>query len=304
VINLRKILIILCCLFFLVGCSNDSDSSNKEKIGSEIEYVSSEIADLFNALNNISLENYELISEKVSISQSSSGGESKPSSGGQGSQSGSGGSNSQGSGGEESSQSGQQSSQDNGGQNITVTSMQNNSILKKDTETIDWDLMRQKIENINTSWSVVMLDLYNANVSNNDIIAFSNLLDDTIISIKNEDKAATLTNLSNLYSYIPRFLTAASAEKHVQNIESTKYFVFTAYAAASQDDWNTVNANLSNAESNFLSVLNDTEYSKNKEFKINKTYMLIKDLQNSIPNNDKELFLLKYKNLIESLNTL
>jgi len=135
-------------------------------------------------------------------------------------------------------------------------------------------------------------------------MAFSNLLDATIIAIKNEDKETTLTNLTNLYSYIPKFLTAISADKNTQNIELTKYYVFTAYAAASQDDWNAVTTNISNAENNFLSIVNDKEYTKNKEYKIHKTYLLIKDLQNSIVNQDKQLFFLKYKNLIESLNTL
>ena len=80
---MKKILIILTCLLFLVGCSNNQDD-NKEKISSEIEYFSTQIADLFNNLNNISLENYELISEKVSMSSSSSS-----SGGGEDSQSGS-----------------------------------------------------------------------------------------------------------------------------------------------------------------------------------------------------------------------
>ena len=182
--------------------------------------------------------------------------------------------------------------------------MENNSILNKNTEDIDWNTMRSGIENINTSWSIVMLDLYNSNVSNYDIIAFGKALDQSIISIKNEDKIATLNNLSNLYSYIPKFLSSTSSEKHVQNIETTKYYIFMAYSAASQDDWNGVNTNLASAESNFLNLLNDTEYSKNREFKINKTYMLIKELQNSIPNKDKQLFFLKYINLMENINTL
>ena len=182
--------------------------------------------------------------------------------------------------------------------------MQANSVLKTNTDDINWDLVKTEIEQINTSWSIVMLDLQNANVSNTDIMAFSNLLDKTIISIKNEDKNTSLTNLTALYSYIPKFLNSVSMDKSLQNIETTKYNIFIAYAAVSQDDWNTANTNIANAESTFLSVLNDTDYSKNREFKINKTYVLLKDIQNSIVNKDKELFFLKYKNLMESLNTL
>lgn len=279
---MKKILIILSCLLLLVGCKNNSSDTsvnlNNEKISSEIEYVSSQIEDLLNTLNNISLYNYELASEKLSIGEKSNQGDS------------------------ESQPSSEEKSSEN--QNILVTEMKNKSVLNIENENIDWDFMKQHIENVNTSWTIIMLELYNSNVSNDDIMSFSNVLNDTIISIKKEDKASTLINLTNLYSYIPKFLTAISSEKHILNIENTKYYVYTAYSFATIEDWDIVISNLSNAESAFLSILNDTEYSKNRKFKINKTYMLIKDIQNAIQNNDKSLFFLKYKALIESLNTL
>lgn len=279
---MKKILIILSCLLLLVGCKNNSSDTsvnlNNEKISSEIEYVSSQIEDLLNTLNNISLYNYELVSEKISIGEKSNQGDS------------------------ESQPSAEEKSSEN--QNILVTEMKNKSVLNIENENIDWDFMKQHIENVNTSWTIIMLELYNSNVSNDDIMSFSNVLNDTIISIKKEDKETTLMNLTNLYSYIPKFLTAISSEKHILNIENTKYYVYTAYSFATIEDWDIVASNLSNAESAFLSILNDTEYSKNRKFKINKTYMLIKDIQNAIQNNDKSLFFLKYKALIESLNTL
>lgn len=298
---MKKILILVICLFFLVGCSdNTSDTQSKDKLTSEIKYFSSHIAKLLNDLNNISLQNYELTSRKVNIDSSSNNLSSSEGSSSSGSSSNSGGQSQSGSG-QGSSQNNDQSAES---QSITVTDMQANSVLKTNTDDINWDLVKTEIEQINTSWSVVMLDLQNANVSNTDIMAFSNLLDKTIISIKNEDKNTSLTNLTALYSYIPKFLNSVSMDKSLQNIETTKYNIFIAYVAVSQDDWNTANTNIANAESTFLSVLNDTDYSKNREFKINKTYVLLKDIQNSIVNKDKELFFLKYKNLMESLNTL
>ena len=291
---MKKILILVICLFFLVGCSdNTSDTQSKDKLTSEIKYFSSHIAKLLNDLNNISLQNYELTSRKVNIDSSSNNSSSSEGSSSSGSSSNSGGQSQSGSG-QGSSQNNDQSAES---QSITVTDMQANSVLKTNTDDINWDLVKTEIEQINTSWSIVMLDLQNANVSNTDIMAFSNLLDKTIISIKNEDKNTSLTNLTALYSYIPKFLNSVSMDKSLYNI-------FIAYAAVSQDDWNTANTNIANAESTFLSVLNDTDYSKNREFKINKTYVLLKDIQNSIVNKDKELFFLKYKNLMESLNTL
>ena len=298
---MKKILILVICLFFLVGCSdNTSDTQSKDKLTSEIKYFSSHIAKLLNDLNNISLQNYELTSRKVNIDSSSNNSSSSEGSSSSVSSSNSGGQSQSGSG-QGSSQNNDQSAES---QSITVTDMQANSVLKTNTDDINWDLVKTEIEQINTSWSVVMLDLQNANVSNTDIMAFSNLLDKTIISIKNEDKNTSLTNLTALYSYIPKFLNSVSMDKSLQNIETTKYNIFIAYTAVSQDDWNTANTNIANAETSFLSVLNDTNYYQNREFKINKSYVLLKDMQNSIVNMDKELFFLKYKNLMESLNTL
>ena len=303
---MKKILIILSCLIFLTGCNNKTeDASSKEKLTAEMEYISLEIADLLHNLNNISLENYEVVTEKVSLSKESSSQSEGQSSGGGSSGGGQNGGSSQSGSGEQSGQSGQESSQSKQGdkENISVTEMQNKSILNTDTKKLEWDKMKQDIEAINTSWSVMMIDLKNNNVSEDSITEFSNTLNSTIISIKNEDKKATLTNLTNLYSYIPKFLTSISADQNTQVLETTKYHVFLAYSAASQENWDTATTNLEAAESNFLNILNDEEYKDNKKFKSTKTHTLIKDLKNSIFNKDKDLFFLKYKNLIESLNT-
>ena len=284
---------LIICLILLAGCGNNSNSeeTSKEKIIAELEYCSSRLVDLLNSLNNISLENYELISQKVRISQeteeaSGTGGELQ-------------GNNSQSSG----QQSGQQQS---GGENqeVTVTEMQTRSILNTDTENIDWDLLRSEIEVINSYWSVIMLDLYNEKVSNEDIMNFSNILDQCTVSINAEDKNNAISSIATLYSYIPRFLNSVSADESLQNITNTQNYIIMAYVAANAEEWDVVNTNMANAENTFISVLNNIEYTKNKEYKVNKSYMAIKDMQNAVKIQDKPLILLKYKNLMESLNTL
>lgn len=298
---MKKIALVLICAVFLVGCNNKTeDNKDKEKVTAEIEYFGAEIAQLLNDLNNISLDNYELVSDKInidkktnnsSISQEADQGKNQGDSQSQG------GSNDE---------SGNQdtNSGDKKENEVSITSMKHNTILNVDTEDIDWDTIKNKIELLNDSWDIVMLELYKANVSNDDIMAFDTLLNQTIISIKNDDKKAALINLGNMYYYIPKFLNSCSADKYEQNIQTTKYNVLAAYVYVSQDDWGSVQGRLTEAESSFLSVVNDTERTKNKEFKVNKTYMLIKDLQNSVKNNDKQLFLVKYVNLMKSLNAL
>ena len=67
----KVLLIIISIVFLLVGCGNKNENnSDQEKVSSEIEYFSSQIAILLNNLNNISLDNYELVSEKINLSKS------------------------------------------------------------------------------------------------------------------------------------------------------------------------------------------------------------------------------------------
>lgn len=282
---MKKFIYILLCLLLLTGCSNNEESKDKnkekDKIIAELDYCSTTLSDILNSLNNISLENYELISNKIQISEQTE--DSTSSSAG--------------------SQNSSSNSSDND-ENVKVTEMKASSILNTNTEQIDWDILRNKIEITNNYWSVVMLDLHNNNVSNEDIMNFGNILDQCTISINNEDKINTLNNVSLLYSYIPNFLNIIEADSSIQNITNTKNYVIQAYVAINNDDWGNVNTNLNKAEKTFTIVLNNIDYTKNKEYKVNKTYMAIKDFQNSLKNEDKSLAFLKYKSLIESLNVL
>lgn len=289
----RSLLVIIICVLLLTGCNNKNENNiDKDKILTEIDYFSESIANMLNNLNNISLDNYELVSEKVSINSSDSRDSNQSSSGSSSSQDEA----------KESKSSTQVEEQETS--SVTVTELRNNSVLNIDTETVNWDFMRNEIEKMNNSWNVIMIDLYNNKVSNDDVLAVGDLLNKTILSIKNEDKSGTLVNLSSLYVYMPKFLSAISAENSKQNIESTKSHIYIAYTAASVNDWDSAIASASNAENTFLNVLNNTEYTKNKEHKVNMTYMLIKDLQISAASNERSLFFLKYKNLVESINQL
>ncbi len=283
---MKKIALIIFCLIFLVGCSdNNEDNTSKEKIIAELEYCHTRLVDILNNLNNISLQNYELISQKVQISQETE--------------------ESEGSAGQSESSNSQSSEQSSGeSQEITVTEMKAKSVLSTDNNDIDWDTLRSEIEVVNEYWDILMLDLYNAKISNDDIINFANTLDQCTLSINAEDKNNSLSNLSILYSYIPKFLNAVSAETSLQNVRNTQNYTVAAYVSANIDDWESVNTHMINAENAFVSVLNDVEYIKNREYKVNKTYMAIKDMQNAVKMQDKSLLFLKYKNLMENLNTL
>ena len=272
--------IILICLILLTGCnSKDNEEIREEKVLTELEYFSSKFISMSNSLNDISLENYEIVSKKVSPESNSENGSSNKSS-----------SNSDSSSGQE----------ENKESSINVTEMKYNSVLDANQDDIDWDSMKEDIENINTSWGVVIIDLYTANIPESDIKAFEEDLNKTIIGIKEEDKSATILNVCKLYSYIPEFIKNTKEDDIKTDIEYTKYHILSAYTAASLNNWDTSEISLQNAENSFINVVKRS----NNENKTRKTYMIIKDLQNAIGAKDKELFFLKYKNLMENINNI
>lgn len=303
-------ILIIIFIIFLTGCSNETTSEDtKAKVAQELEYLDSYIVNIANELNNISMQNYTISSEEVSLGQESSGGSSG---GGSGSGS-SGGESSEGSGsseggsGSQQKQSSSQSSSSGGKSeksNITTTQMKPKTVLTSDESNIDWDTIKSKIEIISEAWGIVILDLSSLNVNNNDILEFSSALDETILSIKDENKTDALTNIAKLYSFIPKFEKAISAENSMQNIKQIKSYIINAYSLAEKDDWTGIETNISETESIFKNISSDMEYIKHKEYKVNRTYVSIKELQNSLQYKDKKLFYVKYKNLMENVNSL
>jgi len=212
--------------------------------------------------------------------------------------------------GTQSQENGQQSSQsesqtETSDTSIETTEMIAGNVLTNSQDDINWDLVKTEIELINTSWSVIMYDLYKINNSDNTkLLEFSDILDKCIISIKDENKAESLANLGELYAYIPLFTDMTSEYDTITIVKETKINIIKAYVAAGNDDLSTVSSILTNAEESFNTLFKDLEFAKNNEYKINKTYILLKELQNSLNEQDKSIFYMKYINLIESINTL
>lgn len=295
VIFLSFILCVL-CIFTLTGCEEKTTNEDiKSKVVQEIDYLDTKIVSLLNSLNNISLQEYTITSEEVSLENksdtSNSGGQSNSEKSSlQNEQAGNQQTNSQ-----------NQSENEN---NINITQMKSQNILEIDENNVDWQKVKNEIETINEAWTVIILDLSSLNIYTNSILNFSSILDESILSIKNEDKQTSLQNLARLYSIIPNLEKGVETETAIQNIKQVKSNIINAYAVIEQEEWTEVENNIAKAEENFKNVTNDMKYIQNKEYKVNKTYVLLKELQNSLSYRDKKLFYVKYKNLMESINSL
>lgn len=277
---------IIFCIIFLVGCNKKEDTS-KEKTIEEVEYLSSQIIDILNDMNKININKHTLASEKIDLKESKSDSQKS--------------SNSESS----SDESKENKTPDVGKGEVDITNLQMESTLQTDTENVDWEKVKNKIEILNNSWSIIRLDLAYTNVIEDDIENFSSLLNQSIIEINNENKKNVLETLGKLYSYIPTFLSSCYANKNTQEIQNSKLEIITAYILITNtEEWDRASEHMNNAETSFRNIMNDKEYSKGKESKLNKIYALIKDTQNSTTTQSKPVFYMNYTDLISNINKL
>ena len=66
-----------------------------------------------------------------------------------------------------------------------------------------------------------------------------------------------------------------------------------------------MNEEITKAENTFKGLVNNAKFvNDERKYNVNKAYILIEELKNSLITNDKEIFYIKYKNTIEELNIL
>lgn len=324
---LRKIyllILVLTILFSLTGCSkkeNDDEGSKKEKINQEMSYLDNKIVTMMNRLNNISFSNYKVVSEDVKEekAESTSGNEKKSSSQSESSSSSGSSSNSESgdSSSEDNSKSSGSSSKENGtsGQTQSSESSENNQIFKmsqdvlllnddEQNEEIKWGEIRKDIENIYTVWSTISIDLASIGVNNEQIIQFNSILDDVAVGAKDKNKDSSLTNLAELYNLIPKYIDAYSDDELNKNIITTKAYVLNSYSLANSEKWDEIDANLTKANDVFSNVMLHQDNYPNKELNINRSYLILSDLKKSIEKKDKQIFYVRYKNLLQELDII
>ena len=296
---LSLILVILLVSFTLVGCQKvDEHQELINKSVEELDYLEFSISSMLNAINNIPMQNYEISLKEVNLDTNENGQQESSSSGSSSGNS----SNSQQEGGS-SSGSGGSSSGQNQSEKITVTEMIPSNILNRSKET-NWDTIKQDIEDLYEPWNTIILDLYKLNVNNEQILNFTTQLDNATKAITEENKKNALVSLSNMYAYIPMFLEYFSTDTALKNIKYTKSYIFSAYSIVEDDNWEEVKSKVLEAEKTLTAVINNLEFAKNNEYNINKTYVVFKELQNSLNREDVELFYIKYKNFMEEINIL
>lgn len=287
--NLAKVVISLAIIAGIVFAFNvfsnaENTESIEEKEEEEIKYLDTKLLSLINYFNNIDLQNYRLVLTKIESESSESSSSSK----------------------KEQKNNEQEDSTENGTdeKEKTLSKMEQETIVTNESET-NWKTIEGEIEVLSAIWPTIVLDLYKLEVSSEDIIKFSNDLDQAITQVKNKDKALSCMYFAKLYGYLPTFLNKSNPEEIRRSALEAKTYIVNAYAYAETENWDKMRNEIEKAENIFSSLVNDAKYVNDKRlYNINKVYILIEELKNSLATKDTGIFYLKYKNTIEELNIL
>lgn len=276
----KKIIIFFILLILIAGSSfaiwknnekpNDEEKINS-KLNSEMEYLNTSLISIANGLNNIVIQEYK-------ITESSNNNTSKN---------------------DNSSKENSSNESNNETSNISF-SMTQNTI---NTDEIDWKNLESEISNLYKSWSEIIIDLNKINNNNENILKFSNDLDETTKYIKAQDKVNSLSMVAKLYSYLPQFMELYEKDGRKITFMQTKTNIIRAYSIIEQEKWEEIKKEISSSINSFNTILNDVNNNKN-QYNINKTYVLLNEFNNSIDTNDKEILYIKYRNLIQEIEYL
>ena len=281
--------------------SKDTDKIEKEKRIAEFEYLESELVDIFNELNNIQMSNYNVSVNNIT-SQTKKEDEGKSSSeseknqqGGQ--QSGASSSNSQ------------NENQSSNKSNDSETKQQKEYSLKRNAiltnnEEINWDDIKNKIEIVYSSIPTITLDLYKYNINQDDILNFNKEFDNLTVVIKQNNKQDSLIQLSKLYDFMPKFAQSIYDDDLRKTIIETKSNILKAYSKLDTDNWNDISNDIKQASNAYSILLTNPNIEQSKQYDISKIYVMINELQNAVQVQDKQIFLIKYKNIIEEMNVI
>ena len=301
------ILIIILLSFFLYNSiSNENKDDSKGKALSEIEYLENKLELLFNKLNNIENNNYSLSVKKIEESSSSqSGSESSNGNSGESSESSEEESNNgSGSSSEEQLGNSSNSSSDSKGNegNNEEYNLEQSGILTNNNNNIDWKSIKLEVESLYSEVATITLDLYSLGISKEDVLGFNQELDDLTISVKEENKENTLSNLSKLYEYIPKYLKSVTNDEIFIGKIDTKNNLFKAYSILDSKNWQEIGNNVTNTINSFSNNLLNKQ--TDKQYIINKIYIMLNELQSAVNKQDDSIFLIKYKNILEEINNL
>lgn len=290
--------------------NEDKNPDINSKIISEIDFVDSCVVEAMNKLNNISVARYKVYTKSINKSEEKStnskneGEESadKSKSDNREENKESPDSSEQE---EKQSQTNSQIQQGNSNKLNISQSIANNSLTETNETNINWNEITFIYENLYSTWPTINIDLKKIGIKEEQISKFNIALNGVAQSINSKDKNSTLVNLYNIYIQLPVYMMVVTQDSYLITSYNTKAAVLNAYTLANEENkWKEISESVAKAKNNFATMYEIIDEKDNRRSNIEKTNTIINDLENCIVLNDKNIFYMQYKNVIQALETL
>ena len=299
------IIMIILSVTIYSSIAKSEEVDEKDKTVSEIKYLEERLVYIANTINNIESDNYSIKIGELQTDNKEESTDSKSSETGENQENGETqkGESSQKENSNTSEQSASQSGSSENAQDKKKYELQFSGILTQDKE-VNWDTIKSEIEIIYASIPTITMDLYKVNINQDNILEFNREYDNLTIIVKDKKKEETLSQIAKLYSYIAEFIKNTEESNFVKKTIETKSYLLMAYSKLESEDWNEIGNNINKAIETYSALLSDTNIDNNKQHTVSKCYVMLNELKNAINVKDREVFLIKYKNLIQELSKL
>lgn len=278
---------IICIIILLSGCKKSEEKPNiDDKISAEIQYLDKEISGFIDIATGKNEKNYDVQKEKAKTGVSNKNTENSNSKGNseesseEGSQ-------------EDSNQNSKSSNQQNQSDEneVTIMSMKYNSSNK--IEDSQWDELKNSIEKLYTSWTTIENDLnLKDNIQKDNITNLNKNFDNLLLYAINKDEKNFIKESIESYANITNIADQVEYEKNKLYKLQSKNKIFEAYYNVQENDWISAKNNINLANS-YLEKIGNLK----KRVKVS-----LKNLSNSVDQNDETVFYIKYEDLINEIN--
>lgn len=278
---------IICIIILLSGCKKSEEKPNiDDKISAEIQYLDKKISGFIDIATGKNEKNYDVQKEKAKTGVSNKNTEDSNSKGNseesseEGSQ-------------EDSNQNSKSSNQQNQSDEyeVTIMSMKYNSSNK--IEDIQWDELKNSIEKLYTSWTTIENDLnLKDNIQKDNITNLNKNFDNLLLYAINKDEKNFIKESIESYANITNIADQVEYEKNKLYKLQSKNKIFEAYYNVQENDWISAKNNINLANS-YLEKIENLK---------NRVKVSLKNLSNSVDQNDETVFYIKYEDLINEIN--
>ena len=174
-----------------------------------------------------------------------------------------------------------------------------NELLNENTN-IDWLKIEKEMYDLYSSWNSIIIDLNNMQIKNTDLVNFGKKTDEIYINIQEKNINNMLTNISDLYYLLSLYTNSYNANINIKIGVCSKYYLIKAYSLLYTNNWTLINENILESEKIYYNYINSDYNHFESNLNINKIYVAIKELENSIKFKNKEIFKIKFKIILDN----